>query len=182
MRQPIFSVRVIAEAAVMVALATVLSYLKVFHMPQGGSVTAGSMVPLLWISLRRGPKVGIVTCLIYGLLQFVLEPFAVHPIQVALDYPLAFGALGLAGFLRNHPILGVAVGIGGRFLMHFLSGMVFFGIYAPPGVHPAIYSAIYNGGYLGGELIVSALLTYMIVKRGLITIYLEETGRDQASR
>jgi len=181
MKKSTFSVRVIAEATIMVALATVLSYLKVFHMPQGGSVTAGSMVPLLWISLRRGPKVGVVTCLIYGLIQFVLEPFAVHPVQVLLDYPLAFGALGLAGLFRGHPIIGVVVGIGGRFIMHFLSGIVFFGIYAPPSVHPAVYSAIYNGGYLGGELVVSALLTYMIIKRGLITIYLEETEREQTS-
>ncbi len=173
MRQSTFSVRVIAEATIMVALATMLSYLKVFHMPQGGSVTVGSMVPLLWISLRRGPKVGVATCLIYGLLQFALEPFAVHPLQVILDYPLAFGALGLAGLFKSRPILGVAVGIGGRFIMHFLSGIVFFGIYAPPGVHPAVYSAIYNGGYLGGEFIISAILTWLIIKRGLITIYLE---------
>jgi len=173
MKKTTLPVRTIAEATIMVALSTVLSYLKVLHMPQGGSVTAGSMVPLLWISLRRGPRVGVITCLIYGLLQFVLEPFAVHPIQVLLDYPLAFGALGLAGIFRKHPIVGVAVGICGRFIMHFLSGIVFFGIYAPPGVHPAVYSAIYNGSYLGGEFIVSALLTYMIVKRGLITIYLE---------
>lgn len=177
MKRPILPVRVISEATVMVALATVLSYLKIFHMPQGGSITAGSMVPLLWISLRRGAKVGVITCLIYGLIQFLLEPFAVHPVQVLLDYPLAFGALGLAGLFRKHPIVGVAVGIGGRFLMHFLSGVVFFGIYAPPGINPAVYSAIYNGGYLGGEFVISAVLTYMIVKRGLITIYLEENGK-----
>jgi len=83
---------------------------------------------------------------------------------------------------KRHPILGVAVGIGGRFIMHFLSGVVFFGIYAPPGIHPAVYSAIYNGGYLGGEFIVSAILTYMMVKRGLITIYLEEKGGEQHTR
>ncbi len=179
MKGPTFSVRAISEAAIMIALSTVLSYLKIFHMPQGGSITAGSMVPLLWISLRRGWKVGLATCLVYGLLQFVLEPFAVHPLQVLLDYPLAFGMLGLAGLFRRRPILGVAIGIGGRFIMHFLSGMVFFGIYAPPGVHPAVYSAMYNGGYLGGEFIVSALLTYMIVKRGLIDIFLEETERKR---
>ncbi len=177
MRRTAFPVRVISEATVMVALATVLSYLKIFHMPQGGSVTAGSMVPLLWISLRRGAKVGVITCLIYGLIHFLLGPFAVHPVQVILDYPLAFGALGLAGLFRKRPILGVAVGIGGRFIMHFLSGVIFFGIYAPPGVHPAIYSAIYNGGYLGGEFVISAILTYMMVKRGLVTIYLEETQK-----
>lgn len=178
MKGATLSVRMISEAAIMIALSTVLSYLKIFHMPQGGSITAGSMVPLLWISLRRGWRVGLATCLVYGLLQFVLEPFAVHPVQVLLDYPLAFGALGLAGLFRRKPILGVAIGIGGRFIMHFLSGMVFFGIYAPPGVHPAVYSAIYNGGYLGGEFVVSALLTYMIVKRGLINIFLEQTEED----
>ncbi len=155
-----------------VALATVLSYLKIFHLPQGGSITAGSMVPLLWFSLRRGPKIGVFACLVYGLVQLMLEPYVYHPVQVLLDYPLAFGVIGLAGLFKRRPFIGVVVGIAGRFVAHFLSGIIFFAEYAPPGMHPAVYSAIYNGSYLMGELLVSAILTYIIIKRGLLEIYL----------
>lgn len=155
-----------------VALATVLSYIKILHLPQGGSITAGSMVPLLWFSLRRGPKIGVFACLIYGLVQLMLEPYIYHPVQVLLDYPLAFGVIGLAGLFKGRPLIGIAVGIAGRFVAHFLSGIIFFAEYAPPGIHPAMYSAIYNGSYLLGELVVSAILTYLIIKRGLLEIYL----------
>ncbi len=155
-----------------VALATVLSYIKILHLPQGGSITAGSMVPLLWFSLRRGSKIGVFACLIYGLVQLMLEPYVYHPVQVLLDYPLAFGVIGLAGLFKRRPIIGVVVGIAGRFVAHFLSGIIFFAEYAPPGIHPAIYSAIYNGSYLLGELVISAILTHLIIKRGLLEIYL----------
>ena len=109
-----------------VALATVLSYLKLFSLPQGGSVTAASMVPILWLALRRGPKVGLFAATVYGLVQFALGPYIYHPAQVLLDYPIAFGLLGLAGFFQKRPFIGVTVGIFGRFFAHFLSGIIFF--------------------------------------------------------
>jgi thiamine transporter len=112
---------------------------------------------------------------VYGLVDFALPPFyAYHPIQVLLDYPIAFGALGLAGLFRNYPLVGVGVGIGGRFMAHFTSGFIFFAEYAPAGMSPILYSAIYNGSYLLGEFIVSAIITYIIVKRNLHKVYLEE--------
>jgi thiamine transporter len=166
------SVRVIAEAAIVVALSTVLSFIKIYHLPYGGSITAGSMVPLLWIALRRGSRVGIFTCFIYGLVQFMLEPWIVSPIQVFLDYPLAFGLLGLAGLFQNYPLVGVGIGISGRFISHLLSGVVFFSEYAPPGMSPLIYSAVYNGSYLLPEFIVSAIFTYIIVKSNILKIYM----------
>jgi thiamine transporter len=168
-----FSTKLIAEVAMVVALSTVLSFIKIYHLPQGGSITAGSMVPLIWVSLRRGPRIGLFTCFIYGLVQFMIEPWAMGgPIQVLLDYPFAFGALGLAGFFQRYPLIGVGVGIGGRFVSHFLSGIYFWwALYGPPEMNPAVYSLIYNGSYLFGELIVSAILTYLIIKRGILEIY-----------
>jgi len=165
-------VRVIAEASMVVALSIVLSFIKIYQLPQGGSITAGSMVPLLWIALRRGPRIGVFTCLIYGLVQFMLNPWIVSPIQVFLDYPLAFGLLGLSGLFQNYPLVGVGLGISGRFISHVLSGVVFFSEYAPPGVSPLIYSAVYNGSYLLGEFVVSAIFMYIIVKRGILKIYM----------
>jgi thiamine transporter len=98
-------------------------------------------------------------------------------VQFLLDYPLAFGSLGLAGFFRNLrwpwlPGVGVAVGICGRFICHFISGLVFFASYAPAGMNPAVYSAIYNALYLVPELIISEIVTGILVWRGILKLYI----------
>ena len=135
-------------------------------------MTAVSMVPILWLALRRGPKVGILGGVVFGLVDMFPQPYIVHPAQLLLDYPIAFGALGLAGFFKGHPIVGVVVGIAGRFASHFVSGFVFFATYAPAGMNPILYSAIYNGSYLIVELILSVIVMYFLVKRKVITMYL----------
>lgn len=126
---------------------------------------------MLWFALRRGPKYGIIAGAIYGVAQFVQDPFAVHPVQVLLDYPIAFGALGLAGFFQRIPLLGVATAIIGRFGSHLLSGVIFFSEYAPTGQSPWLYSALYNGSYLTAELIVSLFVMYVLVRRKMIELY-----------
>jgi len=156
--------RTVAEMSGVIALSTVLSMVKVFSLPQGGSVTAGSMVPILWFSLRKGAKVGCTAGAIYGLVQVVIEPYVYNLAQGLLDYPIAFGALGLAGFFKRYRVVGVATGIAGRFVAHFLSGIIFFAEYAPKGMSPIVYSAIYNGSYLGIELIVSGVFIYLLSK------------------
>jgi len=164
--------KIIAEVVVAVALAYVLNLIVIFRMPQGGSVTAVSMVPLLWLALRRGLKIGIFGGVVFGIVDMFPQPFIVHPVQFLLDYPLAFGALGLAGFFKGRPILGVIVGIVGRFISHFISGVIFFAMYAPAGMHPAVYSAIYNGSYLVVELIFSVIVMYVLVRGNVIKMYL----------
>ncbi|MEM3673200.1 MAG: energy-coupled thiamine transporter ThiT [Candidatus Bathyarchaeia archaeon] len=164
--------KIIAEVVSFVALATALSYVKVFSLPEGGSVTAGSMVPILWLALRRGPKIGLFAAAVYGLVQLAIEPFIFHPVQVLLDYPIAFGALGLAGFFQNRPFVGVNVGIWSRFLAHFVSGVVFFADYAPEGMHPTIYSAIYNGSYILPELAISIYIIYLLQESKLLKMFL----------
>ncbi len=167
-----FSTKILAEIVVFVSLATVLSYINIFSLPQGGSVTAASMVPILWLALRRGPKVGLFAATLYGVVQFALGPYIFHPAQVLLDYPIAFGLLGLAGFFQNRPFIGVSLGIIGRFVAHFFSGIIFFAIYAPEGMHPAIYSAVYNGGYLLVELVISVYVIYLLRKSKVLKIYM----------
>ena len=98
--------------------------------------------------------------------------YIVGPLQALLDYPIAFGALGLAGMFRKHPFIGVCIGVFGRFLSHFMSGVIFFAEYAPEGMNPFVYSAMYNGGYLLVELVVSLIIIYVVVKRSLLEIYL----------
>ena len=167
----ILSIRVFVEATMIVALSTVLSLIKIYELPQGGSVTAGSMVPLLWFSLRRGFRAGLFACTIYGLVQFATGAYIVHPLQFLLDYPLAFGSLGLAGLFRKHPQIGVAVGMIGRFSSHFIAGFVFWSEYAGD-MNPILYSALYNGGYMVIEFIVSSVLIFAILKRKLLDIYI----------
>jgi len=167
-----FSTKIIAEITVFVALSTALSYIKLFSLPQGGSVTAGSMMPILWLALRRGAKTGLFAAAVYGCVQLAVEPFIFHPAQVLLDYPIAFGVLGLAGFFQNHPFVGVNLGIVGRFLAHFISGVVFFAEYAPEGMHPVVYSAVYNGSYLLPELVISIYIVYLLQESKLLKIFL----------
>lgn len=162
MEQRSLTVKALVEAAVMVALATVLSVIVIYSAPQGGSVTPASMVPLLVLSLRRGPRVGIMAGAVYGVIQFWIQPFAVHWLQVVLDYPLAFALLGLAGFFPRRPYLGVLVAIVGRGLSHLISGVVYFGSLAPEGVSPWVYSGAYNASYLVPELALSLALVLFL--------------------
>ena len=166
-----FSTKIIAETAVFVSLATVLSYIKI-GLPQGGSVTAGSMVPILWLALRRGPKIGLFAAILYGIVQLAAEPFIVHPAQVLLDYPIAFGVLGVAGFFQKRHFIGVTLGIIGRFISHFISGIVFWADYTPKGMTPIVYSAAYNGGYMLVELVISIYMIYVLQTSKVLNKYL----------
>jgi thiamine transporter len=158
--------RVLAEAALAVALAFVLGLIKVFQMPFGGSISL-DMVPLILLALRQGPFVGIVAGAAYGLLDLAVEPFIVHPVQVIFDYPLAFGVLGLAGFFAptvKGAILGTIVAVLARFLCHFVSGIVFFTSYAPEGWNPYLYSAAYNLSYLIPSLAVAVAAIVVLLR------------------
>ncbi len=164
--------KIIAETVMFVSLATVLSYIKIFSLPQGGSVTAASMVPILLLALRRGPKVGLFGATLYGVVQFTVDPYMFSLAQVLLDYPIAFGLLGAAGFFQKRPFIGVSLGIIGRFVAHFFSGIIFFASFAPEEMNPAVYSAIYNGGYLLVELVISIYVIYMLRASKVLEIYL----------
>jgi len=162
------STKVLAEVAILVALATVLSYIRFVVFPQGGSVTLASMVPLIILSYRRGWRVGVFSCLVYGLIQFYPDPWMLNWAQFILEYPVAFGVIGLAGLLKGRVLIGAVVGLGLRFLAHTLAGVVFWSEYAPPGVSPLLYSVIYNGSYMLPEIIISGVFVYALVKRGIL--------------
>ncbi len=165
-----FDTKVIAEVSIIVALSLVLNFIKIFQMPQGGSITLGSMVPVLILSFRRGPIVGVFAGVIFGFVQMMLDGWFYSPVGMFLDYPLAFGALGLAGIFKKTPLVGVAASLVTRFLSHFLSGVVFFGMYAPEGMSPVVYSAVYNGSYMLPELVISGILVYMLIQRNVLNL------------
>jgi thiamine transporter len=170
-------VRIITETIVMVALSGALYLIKIFTLPQGGSITLGSMVPIFLLALRRGPRIGIIGGIAFGLVALVEDVYSgveviFYPAQVILDYPLAFGLLGLAGLFQKIPILGVGVGITARFCSHFVSGVLFFASYAPAGVSPFVYSALYNGGFLIPEFVITAALMIALVRVRALERYL----------
>ena len=167
------STRILAEIAIFVALATALSFIIIFQLPEGGAVTLGSMVPIIWLALRRGPKIGLFAGAVYGLVQLVVMPQIYYLPQVLLDYPLAFGCLGLAGFFQKRwTLVGVVVSIMGRFIMHLVSGALYFASFAPAGMNPWVYSALYNGSYLLPELVISMFLILLLQKSKALKMYM----------
>ncbi|MDR1993808.1 MAG: energy-coupled thiamine transporter ThiT [Nitrososphaerota archaeon] len=171
--KPIIRTHVLAEIVIFIALGTALSIATRFMVfPQGGSITVGAMVPILWLSLRRGPKIGIFTGVIYGLVQLAIDPMVVYPTQVLLDYPLAYGCLGFAGFFKNLPVGGVVGALMGRFVMHLFSGAIFFANLTPGGMSPWIYSALYNGSYMLPELVISICFIYLLQKSKVLGVYM----------
>ena len=150
--------------AMAMALAMVTSYIKFASLPYGGSITLFSMLFIALIGYFYGPKAGLLTGVAYGVLQLVTGPYIYAPLQVLLDYPLAFGALGLSGFFckkKHGLIIGYIVGVLGRYLCHVISGYVFFAAYAPEGMNPLIYTLGYNLTYILPEMIVTVVLLFI---------------------
>ena len=155
------SAKQLAFCAVALALAMVTSMIKLFRFPFGGSVTLFSMLFICLIGYFYGPGTGILTAVAYGVLQFILGPYIYTPIQVVVDYPLAFGALGLAGFFwksKNGLLKGYIIGVVGRWVFSVISGWVFFGEYAWDGWAALPYSLCYNGAYIFAEAIITIIL------------------------
>lgn len=148
-----FDTKSLAYAGVCVAMSFALSYVKLWEMPQGGSVTLVSLLPLMLYAYMFGTKKGVFAGFVYGILQAVQDPWLIHPAQFLLDYPIAFSAAGLAGIFRNVKAfrmlpqlsftLGALTASVLRFASHVLSGVFAFEAYAG-GKNVWIYSMGYN--------------------------------------
>ncbi|GAA0078522.1 energy-coupled thiamine transporter ThiT [Clostridium sp. CTA-5] len=161
-----FTPQLIARIGIALALATILKMLRIYHFPQGGSITFGSMIPILLIAFMYGPEIGFLTGFLYGIITFLMDPYILHPVQVLFDFPLPFLSLGLAGFFKNKKYIGVTLAILTRFMCHFISGVAFFGSYAPEGVSPALYSLSINGPIIGIEgLICLVIISILPISR-----------------
>lgn len=154
----------IVFCAVAIALAYVCSYVHIFKLPFGGSVTLFSMLFIVLIGHWYGPKVGILTGLAYGILQFLQEPYVLNFVQVCCDYILAFAALGIAGFFRNKKhglIKGYIAGILGRGFFHTIGGYLFWMSYMPenfPKSLAAVYPIVYNYSYVLAEGVITIIV------------------------
>lgn len=151
--------------AVAIALAYVTSYIKLFGLPYGGSVTLFSMLFICLIGNWYGPGIGIMTGLAYGILQFLQEPYVLSPFQVCCDYIFAFAGLGASGFLRNQKnglLKGYVLGIFVRGLFHTIGGYLYWMDYMPenfPASLSALYPIIYNYSYI----LVEGVLTVVVL-------------------
>ena len=173
--------RTLVECGLLVALAIVLSLITVYELPQGGSITAASMMPLVIISFRHGPKWGLLSGAVYGLLQIVplggiknvmyCKTFIAMVLCVLLDYLVAYGMMGLASIfgapIKNRDA-GVAVGtaVSGllRYLCSFLSGVILWGEYAPEDMPVWLYSLTYNGSYMIPEIILTVVAAVLVMR------------------
>ena len=154
-----FDTKALTISALLIALAMVLGQIKLFQMPQGGSVTLISMLPIVYLGYLYGVKKSVMAGICVGLLNLIFNPYVIHPMQMLLDYPLAFGAMGLSGIARKNLNLGYIIGISGRYLCAVLSGIIFFGAYAPEGWNAVKWSLWYNITYIAAE----ALITLIII-------------------
>ena len=155
--------KTMARIGLALALATILDFIKVIDLPNGiGSINLGSVVPIIVIALFYGPEIGMLTGLLFGLINLIISPYIVHPLQVLFDYPLPYMAVGLAGYFKNKKLIGASVGMFFKFIFHFISGFLFFGLFAPNGWSPALYSFIANASYVGSNLIIVIILLLIL--------------------
>lgn len=160
-----FTTKQLVFCAMALALATVIStVVKLPSLPNGGSITLFSMLIISLVGYWYGPTVGLITAVAYGILQFIVGPYFMHPVQVLLDYPLAFGALGLSGFFSNKKhglLLGYIVGGFGRFVFHMISGLIFYTAYVgntQENLVAILLSTQYNLSYILPEMIATIIL------------------------
>ena len=171
-------VRALTEGAVFVALAFVLSFVKLYSLPNGGSLTP-AMFPILLYALRFGVGRGLTAGFVFGFLQLIFDgAYAWGWQSMVLDYLLAFAPLGLAGLFRGKAwgiFPGTLIGCMGRFAVHYLSGITIYRIIEPTSVpgfgtydNPHLYSLVYNGSYMIPNMLLALLLAgllYVPMKR-----------------
>lgn len=167
---------ILCQGALCIAMSFVLSYIKLFSMPAGGSVTLASMLPLMVYANRHGVKWGLFAGLVYGMLQFIQKPEIYHWVDVILEYPVAFMLIGLGGLTKGVRNLPFSVLIGGtaRFLAHFVAGVVFFGEYVMIGKDAAagvsfgqmiwpnvVASFVYNAPYMFADIAICFVISLL---------------------
>ena len=170
-----FTTRMLTTGAITIALTFLLSLIIFFRLPMGGSVKALSLLPLILFAYAYGPVKGLIVGGVYGLLDLVLNPYVIHPIQLLVDYPFAYAATALSCLALLIPdqtrsgkqvnpglklCIAILLGYLGKFIMAVISGVVFFAEYA--GEEGAlIYSIVYNGGYMGIEAAICAAVAFV---------------------
>jgi thiamine transporter len=156
-----FKLKTLLISAALISMATLLSHVKLFSMPAGGSVTLLSMFFATLPGYFFGWKVGILSGVVYGAVQFAVEPWFVHPIQIALDYIFAFAALGFSGFFtkgERRLQIGYVAAVFGRFFFSALAGYIFYSEMGWSFWEKIVMSVAYNAQYT----VVEAVITLVV--------------------
>ena len=191
-----FDAKSIALAGICVSLSFALSYIKLWDLPQGGSVTLVSLLPIMLYAYLYGAKKGLFVGFVYGLLQSLQDPYIIHPAQFLLDYPVAFAMAGLAGVLKNvhikSPQLKFALSalIGGtmRYISHVISGAFAFGAYALDAGASNVfaYSLAYNSFVFVDILLVIVAGVLLLSSKAFVAetkkFAAQETQAEQAAQ
>lgn len=157
-------VKQLSFSAMAVTLAVVTSFIKFAQLPYGGSITLFSMLFICFIGYLYGAGAGVLAGIAYGFINLILGPVILHPVQLFLDYPIAFGCLGLAGVFANSKngiIKGYILGVFLRYVCHVLTGFIFFYMYAPKGMNAFVYSLRYNATYIVPEAAVTIVILFI---------------------
>lgn len=166
-----------AASAILVGLATALSLIPVpLQLPFGGKITLFSMLVISLPAYLYGPRLGFISSLAFAFLMMMIDPYMVHPVQVILDYIIAFGCFGIVAFFRNKKdglIIGFIIACIIRFIAHSISGYVFFKDYAPANWSALLYTVVYNGSFVFTECIFSVILLFVGSIRRTIEKYKE---------
>ncbi|MDR1641689.1 MAG: energy-coupled thiamine transporter ThiT [Clostridiales bacterium] len=164
------SAKTLAYSGICIALSFILGNIKLFSMPQGGSVTAFGSLFIVLVGYWFGPAAGILAGAAEGLLNLVSGPYVIHPAQLLLDYPMGFAALGIAGFFKKGKWglqIGYCIGNIGRAFFSILSGVIFFASYAGD-QNPIIYSTVYNLSYIIPEVVITVAIVSIPAVKGAI--------------
>ena len=167
------SVRMLCEGALMVVLAQILAWIKLWEMPWGGSICL-AMLPIFFFACRWGVGPGLMSGLVLGILQFVFDGgFALGWQSIIGDYLIAFMVLGLAGLFRGKPaslFLGTVLGSLARFLVHYVVGATIWAAYMPEEFFgmtmttPWFYSLLYNGAYMLPNMLITLVVAVLLYK------------------
>ena len=165
--------RMLCEGAIMVALALVLNQLKIFRLPNGGSITL-EMLPIFFYAVRWGVGPGLLAGFAFGLLQMFIDGAVAWGWQsLLLDYLVAFTPLGLAGLFKGKDwgiFAGTVLGSVVRFIVHFISGITIYAIVAPTELFnmtftsPWMYSLAYNGSYMAIDMALCLVVFGLLYK------------------
>ena len=158
------STKQLVFCAAALALAYLTSYIKLFEMPWGGSVTLFSMLFIVLIANWYGVKTGILVGFAYGIIQFIQEPYVLSFFQVCCDYILAFAALGVAGIFAKSKyglVKGYIIAVLARGVFHAIGGYLYWMDYMPdnfPKALASLYPILYNYSYLLVEGVITVII------------------------
>ncbi|MDR0840769.1 MAG: energy-coupled thiamine transporter ThiT [Christensenellaceae bacterium] len=171
--------RALVYGALCVSLSFILSYVKLFSLPMGGSITLCAMLPVAMYAAMFGPRYGFVAGLALGVLQLMQDFYVVHWAQLILDYFIAYACYGLASLFPKQLRLGLLAAGVGRLICSTLSGVIFFAEYAEGWGSVWAYSLAYNGSYIGAETLLCVIIASLpALKRLMDTM---QTGRGGAA-